>query len=70
MIGWQQKLRQRNRLDRKRRERLFTKAQRLGVLPVVSEIIATVRTWNKRRGMVSRKASDARSTYYRYLKEQ
>jgi hypothetical protein len=57
MIGWQLKRLQRDKLERKRRERLLSKAQKLGVMPVVGEIIATVRTWNKRRGAVSRAAN-------------
>jgi len=57
MIGWQLKRWKREKLERKRRKRLLSKAQKLGVLPVVGEIIATVRTWNKRRGAVSRVAT-------------
>ena len=53
MIGWLNKKYQRERLDRQRRQRLHEKAMRLHVVDALPDVIATARTWNKRRGMVS-----------------
>lgn len=52
-MGWLDHISQRDRMYRKRNERLKTKAQKAGVIERLPEIKSAVFSWNKRFGVVA-----------------
>ena len=54
MIGWQQHIRQRDKLAKKQRERLHRKAQKLNLLDKLPEVVRTVWGAKKRRNFLTR----------------
>ena len=53
MMGWQQHIRQRDRLEQRRRQRLQTKLQKAGAVDRQEMVTRTLRTWNRRFAAVA-----------------